>query len=43
MNHCAENQDKSQALATKLENFVGPLLCELDSRIDKRLVRTFLL
>lgn len=43
MNHSAENQDKSQALATKLENFIRPLLSELDSRIDKRLVRTFLL
>ena len=43
MKHSAENQRKSQARATKLENFVRPLLSRLDAQIDKRLVRTFLL
>jgi len=43
MNDFAENHVKSQALARKLENFVNPLLRELDRGIDKRLVRTFLL
>lgn len=43
MNHSAENSQKSQELATRLEHFVAPLLSRLDSQIDKRLVRTFLL
>jgi hypothetical protein len=43
MNHSAENQFKAQELASKLERFVAPLLSQLDARIDKRLVRTFLL
>jgi hypothetical protein len=43
MNDSAEHQEKSQALAVKLEGFVAPLLGQLDAQIDKRLVRTFLL
>ena len=43
MNHSAENSQKSQELATQLESFVTPLLRQLDAKIDKRLVRTFLL
>lgn len=43
MNHSAENEVKSQELATRLEKFVRPLLSRLDAQIDKRLVRTFLL
>jgi len=43
MNYSAEPQEKSQALAVKLEGFVTPLLGQLDTQIDKRLVRTFLL
>lgn len=43
MNHSAENHFKAQELAAKLEKFVAPLLGRLDSQIDKRLVRTFLL
>lgn len=43
MNNTAESQQYSQMLAKKLEGFVAPLLGRLDAKIDKRLVRTFLL
>jgi len=43
MSHSATNSGQSQALATRLEEFVAPLLQDLDDQIDKRLVRTFLL
>jgi Transposase DDE domain len=42
MNEYEEDQEYSQAVEEKLEEFVGPLLRELDEQIDKRLVRTFL-
>ena len=32
----------AQGLGLALAQFVGPLLMELDRRLDKRLVRTFL-
>lgn len=43
MNNTAESKQYSQILAEKLEGFVAPLLVRLDAKIDKRLVRTFLL
>jgi hypothetical protein len=43
MNNTAESNQYAQMLAGKLEGFVAPLLGRLDARIDKRLVRTFLL
>src|SRR5687768_1246152 len=37
-----EGQEASQAVSEQLVEFVRPLLGELDARLDKRLVRTFL-
>ena len=37
-----EYQAQSQLYGTKLREFVGPLLVEMDKQLDKRLVRTFL-
>jgi len=37
-----ENQGQSQLYGTKLQEFVEPLLVEMDKYLDKRLVRTFL-
>jgi len=43
MKDCASKQSQSQAVAQQLKAFVEPLLVMLDKRLDKRLVRTFLL
>lgn len=42
MSDYVTNQRQSQALGSKLETFVSPLLRMLDKKLDKRLVRTFL-
>lgn len=43
MSNSASSQRQSQAIAHQLGTFVSPLLVTLDKRLDKRLVRTFLL
>ena len=43
MRKSATESQNAQQLHDKLEQFVTDLLVELDARLDKRLVRTFLL
>lgn len=42
MSNYEEYQRQSQEFGTRLREFVGPLLVELDQQLDKRLVGTFL-
>jgi hypothetical protein len=42
MSDYEQYQGQSQAFGARLRGFVEPLLIELDERLDKRLVRTFL-
>jgi hypothetical protein len=43
MSHFSSNQDQAQLLHDKLIEFVGGLLQDLDAKLDKRLVKTFVL
>ena len=43
MCHCQQKSNKAQELGQALQQFVSPLLEELDRRVDRRLVKTFLL
>lgn len=43
MCHCEQKSAEAQELGQALQEFVSPLLDELDRQIDRRLVKTFLL
>ncbi len=43
MSDCSSNQEHAQVLTQKLINFLGKLLQDLDAKLDKRLVNTFVL